>query len=161
MRPSDPGTFSSAVTTATSALLSLNSEIIFARSDASTSGVSPLKIKTVPCIEAGSADMTASAVPFCSFCENATAPKGSITRRTSDSPWPTTTRSSRAPQALAAFKTRPTIGRPTTGCKTFGSGDFIRVPLPAARTITDKLDVVEFPGASFSVGAFFEIFFDI
>ena len=45
----------------------------------------------------------------------------------------TTTRGS-APAARAAASTQSTIRRPSTGCRCFGSDDFMRVPSPAAIT---------------------------
>src|SRR6185437_5981150 len=51
-------------------------------------------------------------------------------------PWPATTISRRGDSSRAALITWPSIVSPPTGFSTLGMLDFIRVPSPAARTIT-------------------------
>src|SRR5262249_45812804 len=51
-------------------------------------------------------------------------------------PAPATTISRRGDSSRAAAITWPSIVWPPTGCSTLGTLDFIRVPSPAARTIT-------------------------
>ncbi len=50
-------------------------------------------------------------------------------------PGATTSVMGASPASSALRTTCPTIGMPATGCSTFGRVDFIRVPLPAARTM--------------------------
>ena len=49
---------------------------------------------------------------------------------------PVTTMIRPGASSRAARSTCAAIGSPVTGCNTFGRPDFIRVPLPAASTIT-------------------------
>ena len=51
-------------------------------------------------------------------------------------PWPTTATIRCGSTARTAPSTWPIMLRPATGCSTFMVFDFIRVPPPAARTMT-------------------------
>src|SRR4051812_32300657 len=81
-------------------------------------------------------------------------PIGSTTFRTRASPYPTTTRISVAPAPLTASVTFLIIGTPATGCRTFGKGDFIRVPLPAARIITESSGAAVADSDDLGIGPF-------
>src|SRR5690606_15686747 len=58
---------------------------------------------------------------------------------TCSAPLPTTRASASAPEASAAAITWAAMGSPPTGCSTFGSELFIRVPSPAARMMARQL----------------------
>ena len=51
---------------------------------------------------------------------------------------PTTTAVAVLPAAAAVVNTWPSSDLPATACITFGIADFIRVPLPAARTTVSR-----------------------
>src|SRR5579863_8272515 len=53
-------------------------------------------------------------------------------------PAPSTTTISAGSSARSESRRERIIGRPAILCSTFGSNDFIRVPLPAARTMAAK-----------------------
>ena len=104
--------------------------------DGSTSGTSPLRIRTNSASPAASrACATASPVPSCSRCTANRTPSPAASRTASaPAPPPTTTTHSSTPAERALSMTCRTIGRPAIACATFGSADRMRVPAPAAIT---------------------------
>ena len=66
------------------------------------------------------------------------APCASASARTASMSGPTTTDRASAPSCCATASTWPSIERPAILCSTLGSADFMRVPLPAARTTTSR-----------------------
>ena len=52
---------------------------------------------------------------------------------TASMPSPTTTAMGSRPSGLSVSSRCAIIGRPASGCRTFGKADFIRVPRPAER----------------------------
>ena len=106
-----------------------------------SSGTSPLVTSTVPLSPAGRASRphsTARPVPLTSSWSAKTR-SASIevhTATTRSRSWRTTTPTCSAPVARAARIAWPTRVTPPIGCRTLGVVDFIRVPSPAARTMT-------------------------
>ena len=110
----------------------------------SSSGVSPDITTTVPWVAPASArsasrpTRTAWPVPSWVSC-TASSASGACSGTcgpTCSRPWPTTATTRSGSTARAAVSTWPIMLRPQTGCSTFMVFDFIRVPLPAASTIT-------------------------
>ena len=66
---------------------------------------------------------------------------GATAALTASMPGATTTTTGAAPSGARLASTWPIIGRPAMGCSTFGRCDFIRVPLPAARTMAAVVDL--------------------
>ena len=115
-----------------------------------SSGVSPYATTTVPVVapaSASSATRTAWPVPSCVSWTASTASGTSsgMCGPTCSRWWPTTAtiRVGLASPATAA-STWPIMLRPPIGCSTFMVLDFIRVPPPAARTMTVRLLATEF-----------------
>jgi hypothetical protein len=140
IRPSPSGLGGSAVSTVAALPPSWCSRSSASRVSGRSSGVSPVNTTTVPVASgaASSATRVACPVPCCTACSTAsasgaTSPRCAVTR----SAWtPTTTSVRSAFNGSAAASTCPTRLRPNTGCSTFGNADFIRLPSPAASTIT-------------------------
>ena len=115
------------------------------RSDAaSSSGVSAYATSTVPtgtspdAATASIATRTACPVPCCSswVASSASGTRAWMCGPTWSRWWPTTATIRRGSTCWTAASTCPTMLRPATGCRTFMVFDFIRVPPPAARTMT-------------------------
>ena len=81
---------------------------------------------------------TACPVPSWVSCtaSSASGASSAMCGPTCSRPLPTIATSRSGCTASAAVMTCPTMLRPQSGCSTFISLDFIRVPLPAARTST-------------------------
>jgi hypothetical protein len=60
---------------------------------------------------------------------------------TASMPGATTTTTDAGFSGARLASTWPIIGRPAMGCSTFGKSDFIRVPLPAARTMAAVVEL--------------------
>ena len=89
----------------------------------------------------------ASPVPRCSVCStNVTlAQAGAVSWTflvTCSAPWPTTTAVRSGASSSRAWMTWSTIGRPQIWWSGLGRSERIRVPAPAARTITETLIAV-------------------
>ncbi len=112
----------------------------------SSNGVSPAATMTVPLVgpAASIATRTACAVPSCFSCTaSSTSGTSAWMCGPTCSRWVPTTATIRCGSiALTAASTCPIIERPPTGCSTFIVFDFIRVPPPAARTITVRLSML-------------------
>ena len=108
----------------------------------SSSGVSPAATTTMPVRSAtGSASQaTRTACPVPSWvswtASTASGTSDSMCAPTCSRWWPTTATIRVGSRAAAACRTCPIMLRPAIGCSTFVVFDLIRVPPPAARTIT-------------------------
>ena len=117
-----------------------------ARSDSpSSSGVSPAATITVPVVvpDASIATRTACPVPSCVSWTASTADGTSsvMCGPTCSRWWPTTATTLVGSTACTAWSTWPIMERPPIGCSTFMVFDFMRVPPPAARTMTVRLSM--------------------
>ena len=121
---------------------SSNEEYICSKVAVFKSGVSPLStITSSKRFKRGNAALTAEPEPVSSVCSTNTS--GAVTPHAGSpaltvssivaASCPTTSPMAAGFNAWAAFKICAIMGRPQTGCKGLGKGDFIRVPLPAAR----------------------------
>ena len=106
--------------------------------------MSPERIATGPFQprSAAGAASTAWAVPRCSSC---TAKRSGAPGRaaasaacTASAWWPTTTTTGSAPASIARLTGYQARGRPPISWSTLALRDFIRVPLPAARTMAAR-----------------------
>ena len=66
---------------------------------------------------------------------------GATALLTASMPGATTTTTDAGFSGARLASTWPIIGRPAMGCSTFGKSDFIRVPLPAARTMAAVVEL--------------------
>ncbi len=80
--------------------------------------------------------MTAWPVPLAGDCTT-TRTSGSAAAIGSAVSGPATTTTSSAPASRAARATHASIGSPHSSCRTFGSGERIRVPSPPAMMIVE------------------------
>ena len=107
---------------------------------AESSGVSPERMAMGPCTprSAPRAASTAWAVPRCSaWRANLSGAPGRAARSaasTASAWWPTTTTTGEAPASSAARMGNQASGLPASWWSTLAVPDFMRVPLPAART---------------------------
>ena len=130
-----------------------------AKSSAVRSGVSPQSTMMVPCSFASSSFVcrTACPVPSCSRCSTYST-LSPMASRTVSPPKPVTTMLRRAPAASAASMTCCSMDFPAARCRTFGSFDFMRVPLPAANMTVTKSNIMLLPFSKNAYSTFSFVF---
>src|SRR5580698_581455 len=89
-------------------------------------------------VSKGAACITACPVPSCSACCAQDTASWANAAGTAAPPWPYTTWIAAGFRLRAVSSTYCSRGLPASGCSTFGNADFMRLPAPAARTITAK-----------------------
>ena len=104
------------------------------------SGVSPVTSNVTPWSLIGARPTAAACpVPFCGLCNvHAKSARSANAAFTCSAPCPTTTTVCAGFNAATLANECASSGRPASGCSTFGNMDFMRVPLPAARTMTES-----------------------
>ncbi len=115
----------------------------------SSSGVSPYATMTVPVVEPADSIATRTAWPVPSWvswtARTASGTREAMCAETCSRWWPTTATIRSGCTACTATSTWPIMLRPHRGCSTFIVFDFMRVPPPAASTMTVRLFATDSP----------------